>query len=75
MAELPPNNQQEDDEVEFSVPIEVEIYIDADGTVTFADLETEIIPLAKELDPDWAQGEGAYCLPEDSTTEPEDSDA
>jgi hypothetical protein len=35
------------------LPVEVEIYIEADGTVTFADLAAELLPLARQLDPDF----------------------
>lgn len=34
------------------IPIEIEIYLNPDGSVTFADLEEHIVPLARELDPD-----------------------
>ncbi len=34
------------------LPVEVEVYIEADGTVTFADLEAGMLPVAHELNPD-----------------------
>lgn len=34
------------------LPVEVEVYIEADGTVTFADLEAGMLPVARELNPD-----------------------
>ncbi len=34
------------------LPIEVEVYIDPDGTVTFADLEASLIPIVRWLNPD-----------------------
>jgi hypothetical protein len=38
------------------LPVEAEIYIEADGSVTFADLAAELLPLARQLDPDLALG-------------------
>jgi hypothetical protein len=32
----------------------VEIYVEADGSVTFADLAAELLPLARRLNPDLA---------------------
>ena len=34
------------------LPIEVEIFIEADGTVTFADMAAEVVSIAIELNPD-----------------------
>jgi hypothetical protein len=34
------------------IPIEIEIYLNPDGSVTFADLEEHAVALARELDPD-----------------------
>jgi hypothetical protein len=34
------------------LPVEIEFYIEADGTVVFADLAADIIPIAQELNPD-----------------------
>ena len=34
------------------LPVEVEIYIEADGSVVFADLAAAVTPLAQELNPD-----------------------
>lgn len=63
MAELPSPEGQPDKEEEFLLPIEVEIYIEPDGSVTFADLEAGTLPIAQQLDPNWQQGEGEICLP------------
>lgn len=30
-------------------PVEVEVYIDPDGSVTFADLEASLVPIAETL--------------------------
>ena len=35
-----------------AIPIEIEIYLNPDGSVTFADLEEHAVALARELDPD-----------------------
>lgn len=34
------------------LPVEVEIYIQPDGTVVFADLAAETVPIAQQLNPD-----------------------
>lgn len=34
------------------LPIEVEVYINPDGSVTFADLEAGTLPIAHHLNPD-----------------------
>jgi hypothetical protein len=34
------------------LPVEVEFYIEADGTVVFADLAADLIPIAQELNPE-----------------------
>jgi hypothetical protein len=34
------------------LPVEVEFYIEADGTVVFADLAADLIPIAHELNPE-----------------------
>jgi hypothetical protein len=34
------------------LPVEVEIYIEADGSVTFADLAADVAPIANELNPE-----------------------
>ncbi len=73
MAELPPDDQTQPDDEEFRLPVEVEIYIDPDGTVVFADLEEGTLPLARQLDPDWQQGEGTFCVPEQSDEPGEDT--
>jgi hypothetical protein len=36
------------------LPVEVEIYVNPDGSVTFADLAGVMIPVAAKLNPDWA---------------------
>lgn len=35
-----------------SIPVEFEIFVNPDGSVTFADLEEHAIAIARELDPD-----------------------
>lgn len=35
-----------------SFPLEIEFYIEPDGTVTFADLAADILPVAQALNPD-----------------------
>lgn len=44
-----PNPQNEQSEP--LLPVEVEFYIEADGTVVFADLAADLIPIAYELNP------------------------
>jgi hypothetical protein len=34
------------------LPVEVEFYIEADGTVVFADLAADLVPIAQELNPE-----------------------
>ena len=34
------------------LPVEIEFYIEADGTVVFADLAADIVPIAQELNPE-----------------------
>ncbi len=34
------------------LPVEVEIYIQPDGTVVFADLAADTVPIAQQLNPD-----------------------
>jgi hypothetical protein len=34
------------------LPVEVEVYINPDGSVTFADLEAAMLPVAAALNPD-----------------------
>ena len=43
------------------LPVEVEIYIEADGSVTFADLAADVAPIARELNPE----EPPACEPTD----------
>lgn len=35
------------------LPVEVEVYINPDGSVTFADLEAGMLPVAEALNPGW----------------------
>jgi hypothetical protein len=42
----------DDQEHKLLVPVEVEIYINADGSVTFADLEEKTVLIARSLDPE-----------------------
>ena len=42
----------EEDEIKPLLPVEIELYIEPDGTVIFADLAAEALPLARALDPD-----------------------
>jgi len=37
---------------ETALPIEVELYIQPDGSVVFADLAMEVLPVAQALNPD-----------------------
>jgi hypothetical protein len=34
------------------LPLEIEVYIEPDGSVTFADLAADVLPLARALNPD-----------------------
>lgn len=34
------------------IPVEIEIYLNPDGSVTFADLEEHAVAIARELDPE-----------------------
>ncbi|MGF1505331.1 MAG: hypothetical protein ACFB51_09445 [Anaerolineae bacterium] len=45
-----PDEQQTEDE-HFSLPVEIEVYIQPDVSVVFADLEEGALPIARELDP------------------------
>ena len=59
------------------IPVEVEVYIAPDGSVTFADLEAGMLPAARELDPDapsLAALEGQDTEGRDSTDAPEGTD-
>ncbi len=42
---------KQDDTRKPLLPIEVEIYVNPDGSVTFADLEASLVPVAQKLDP------------------------
>jgi hypothetical protein len=46
-----PAPEQEID-IDGLLPVEVEVYIDPDGAVTFADLEASLVSLAEELGAD-----------------------
>ena len=35
------------------LPAEVEVYVNPDGSVTFADLEADMVSVARKLDPGW----------------------
>ncbi len=48
----PPGQGGEPDEEAPLLPVEIELYIEPDGTVIFADLAAETIPIAHELNPD-----------------------
>ena len=43
---------QTDDSQESPLPVEVELYVEPDGTVVFADLAADVLPIACALDPD-----------------------
>ncbi|GAB4470296.1 MAG: hypothetical protein Kow00124_06350 [Anaerolineae bacterium] len=48
----PPGQGDDPEEGRPLLPVEIELYIEPDGTVTFADLAAETIPIAHELNPD-----------------------
>ncbi|MBN1430084.1 MAG: hypothetical protein JXB07_17065 [Anaerolineae bacterium] len=41
------------DQMEHLLPVEVEVYVNPDGSVTFADLEADMVSVARKLDPGW----------------------
>ena len=45
------NNDQRPGPEPVDLPVEVEIFIEADGSVTFADLAAEVAPIAEQLNP------------------------
>ncbi|NDJ54673.1 MAG: hypothetical protein GYB68_16520 [Chloroflexi bacterium] len=45
----PTHSDQSDEPI---LPIEIEVYINPDGSVTFADLEASVVPIAQALNPD-----------------------
>jgi hypothetical protein len=45
-------SQADDQERKLPVPVEVEIYINTDGSVTFADLEEKTVLIAQSLNPE-----------------------
>lgn len=51
---------------ELKLPVEVEIYIDPDGSVVFADLEQKVIPIARRLNPGNELVAGAKPLAKDA---------
>jgi hypothetical protein len=52
------------------LPVEIEFYIEPDGTVVFADLAADILPIAQQLNPD----QPLVCdLPEPLRESPEDT--
>jgi hypothetical protein len=48
----PDVSQEDNQEGKLPVPVEVEIYINSDGSVTFADLEEKTVLIAQSLNPD-----------------------
>jgi len=54
----------------FRLPIEIEVFINDDGSVTFADLESGSISMARSLNPDVP----LPCDPNPSTTELHDQE-
>ena len=51
-ATITPTERPGGDEERRLLPVEVEVYIEADGAVTFADPEAGMLPVARELNPD-----------------------
>lgn len=51
---MPPEHKHEQEASlePVEMPVEVEVYIEADGTVTFADLAAEVVPIAHHLNPE-----------------------
>ena len=45
-----PSAQKDDNRL--PLPVQVELYIEPDGTVTFADLAAELLPVARSLSPE-----------------------
>ena len=43
---------QTDASQESPLPVEVELYVEPDGTVVFGDLAADVLPIALALDPD-----------------------
>lgn len=64
----PKSPESEDDDLR--LPIEVEVYINPDGSVTFADLEAGTLPIAHQLDPD----QPLFCDVDESGDERSDDD-
>jgi hypothetical protein len=46
------NPDPEEEAGDGDLPVEVELYIQPDGTVIFADLAADTIPIAQQLNPD-----------------------
>lgn len=68
---MPPKQDDKARPQPVKLPVEVEIYIEADGSVTFADLAAEVAPIAAELNP---EDPLACDVPEQTTVEEGDSD-
>jgi hypothetical protein len=47
-----PLGDKSDAQDHVALPVEIEIYVEADGSVTFADLAEGTLPLAQALNPD-----------------------
>ena len=45
-------SQEDSQERKLTVPVEVEIYVNPDGSVTFADLEEKAMLIAQRLNPE-----------------------
>jgi len=61
--------EPEDKKQELNLPVEIELYIEPDGTVTFADLAAEALPIATSLHPD--QPLSCDLPPQESTDQEE----
>jgi hypothetical protein len=59
-------SQANDQEGRLPVPVEVEVYINPDGSVTFADLEEQTVLIAQRLNPD----QPLTCQPPGLTDDP-----
>jgi hypothetical protein len=62
----PDVSQADNQEGRLPVPVEVEIYINSDGSVTFADLEERVALIAQRLNPD----QPLACQPPGPTADP-----
>jgi hypothetical protein len=61
----PDVSQADNQEGRLPVPVEVEVYINSDGSVTFADLEERVALIAQHLNPD----QPLACQPPGSTVD------